>query len=356
MSLAQLKIHNLRNIKSAHLELHPQINLISGSNGSGKTSLLEAIYLLGSGHSFRTREILPLVSQGEDALTVFARTNDEQSISIQKSLNLPTQVRLNTLACHSSSELARFLPCQVFYQDIFQIIDAGPSVRRNVMDWGLFHVKQDYHALWKNFKRALKQRNALLKQKALPRDLSPWNHLLADLSIQLHEARESYFLKLGPEFEKTLQELTNFHCSLSYYKGWDKRNSGKSLITILEESYQADVTRQFTHYGAHQADLYVISSDFNAKQYLSRGQQKILLFALKIAQAKLVTTPCVYLCDDLTSELDKEHIGRLLNVICRLEGQFFITSTLSMQAIHNFNNTSHSFSLEDGNVKVLPGI
>ncbi|ASQ47498.1 DNA replication/repair protein RecF [Legionella clemsonensis] len=350
MSLAQLQIHNLRNLKSARLDFHPHINFFSGINGSGKTSILEAIYLLGSGHSFRTREILPLISQGEETMTVFSRTFDQQTISIQKSLHSPTQVRINKLACQSSSELARFLPCQVFYQDIFQIIDAGPSVRRSVMDWGLFHVKQDYHSLWKDYKRALKQRNFLLKQKASPKELLPWNRILDDLASQLHHARENYFLQLRPKFEKTLEQLSSFHCSLSYYKGWDKRDTGKSLAIILEENYQKDVLRQFTQYGAHQADLSVASEEFTAKQYLSRGQQKILLFSLKLAQASIMSKPCIYLCDDLASELDKVHIERLLNFFLTLEGQFFITSTLPLVDSLTSQTKSKMFSLVDGNV------
>ncbi|KTC84936.1 DNA replication/repair protein RecF [Legionella brunensis] len=350
MSLARLQIHNLRNISAARLELHPQINFIHGDNGSGKTSLLEAIYLLGCGHSFRTREILPLISRGHDFLTVFARTIDEQSVSIQKSLSSPTQVRLNTQPCQSSSELAHFLPCQVFYQDIFQIIDAGPSTRRSVMDWGLFHVKQNYHSLWKDYRRALKQRNTLLKQKSSPHELSPWNNILAELATQLHQMRECYFLQLRPIFEDTLKQLTDVHCTLSYYKGWDKRQTGKPLNIILEENYQPDVVRQYTHYGAHHADLFVFSEEFNAKQYLSRGQQKIILFALKLAQATLTPSSCIYLCDDLASELDNVHVERLLNLICQIKGQFFITSTSLVPSMFNFMNDYQQFTLVDGNL------
>ncbi|KTD07722.1 DNA replication/repair protein RecF [Legionella jamestowniensis] len=350
MSLAQLQIHHLRNIKSARLDFHPHINLFSGVNGSGKTSVLEAIYLLGSGHSFRTREILPLISQGEETMTVFSRTLDEQSISIQKSVHSPTLVRINKLTCQSSSELAHFLPCQVFYQDIFQIIDAGPAIRRTVLDWGLFHVKQDYHFLWKDYKRALKQRNYLLKQKASPKDLEPWNSILDELASRLHQAREQYFLQLRPEFEKTLMQLSNFHCSLNYYKGWDKRDNGKSLATILAESYQKDILRQFTHYGPHQADLFVASEDFTAKQYLSRGQQKILLFALKLAQANLTPKSCIYLCDDLASELDKGHVERLLHFFLTVNGQFFITSTQPLDDYFQTSKDIKLFSVLEGKV------
>ncbi|HHF7344694.1 TPA: DNA replication/repair protein RecF [Legionella feeleii] len=325
MSLAHLQIKNLRNIESARLDLHPHLNIIVGANGSGKTSFLEAIYLLGSGHSFRTREISPLVRESSDSLTVFARADDEQTISIQKSPLSPTQVRINLSPCQSSSELAYFLPCQVFYQDIFQIIDAGPSIRRSLLDWGLFHVKQSYHSLWKDFRRVLKQRNSLLRQKASPSQLVPWDNLLVTLSEQLDNLRGQYFVELNREFQTLLSQLTDSKASLTYYKGWDRRGSGKHLSVILADSYESDLHRQFTQYGAHQADLIVNSDNLQAKQYLSRGQQKIILFALKLAQAKLITKRCLYLCDDISSELDQSHINNLFKLIETIPGQFFIT-------------------------------
>jgi DNA replication and repair protein RecF len=342
MILSYLQIENLRNLRSACFNLHPHLNVIVGANGSGKTSVLEAIYLLGSGHSFRTREISPLVSTDTTRLTVFARTNDEQSISIQKSLEAPTQVRLNGYSCQTSSELAYFLPCQVFYHDLFHIIDAGPSVRRSLLDWGLFHVEHSYHLLLKNYKRALKQRNSLLKHKAMEKYFEPWNQILDELATKLDKYRHSYFIRLEKEFYTILPELTELDCSLQYYKGWDRKNSNKSLATLLSENYLSDLQRQVTHYGAHQADITIAINNTKAKLYLSRGQQKMVLIALKLAQAKLMEQSCVYLCDDLPSELDDRHLEKLFSIIYNCKGQFFITVTNQESLPANFSNFAHS--------------
>jgi DNA replication and repair protein RecF len=353
MSLAHLQIHHLRNISSARLELHPRLNFFFGNNGSGKSSLLEAIYLLGTGHSFRTRESLALIQRGKNCLTVFARTLDEHTISIQKTLGLPTQVRLNGLPCHTTSELARFLPSQIFYQDVFQVIDAGPSVRRSVMDWGLFHVKHNYHETWKNYKRALKQRNSLLRQKAPLSKLLPWDKTLADLAAPLHESRLEYIKQLQPLFTGILQSLTSMTCSLNYYKGWDRRQSNKSLLKILEDNYQSDLLKQFTQYGPHHADLAVEVNDLNAKQYLSRGQQKIVLIALKVSQGLLLSTPCVYLCDDLTAELDQKHMDGLLELFSQTSGQFFITALSDASFKQVSSLSAKSFLLQEGKIQEL---
>ncbi|MBA2652946.1 MAG: DNA replication/repair protein RecF [Tatlockia sp.] len=341
MTLSHLQLQNLRNISSARFNLHPHLNIIVGANGAGKTSFLEAIYLLGSSHSFRTREIKPLVARDSDCLTVFARTNDEQSISIQKSLSSPTQVRLNGYPCQANSELAYFLPCQVLYQDLFQIIDAGPAVRRSLLDWGLFHVEHPYHLLLKNYKRALKQRNTLLKQKAKQAHFEPWNVILHELGTEIDGYRTKYFDRLEKEFKTILPQLTDFDCSLFYYKGWDRKGLNKSLASILADSYNSDLLRQFTQYGAHQADISIESDETKVRQYLSRGQQKIVLIALKLAQTALMEKSCVYLCDDLASELDKLHLERLFSVIAQTKGQFFITLINQDSLPKNFNSFPH---------------
>jgi DNA replication and repair protein RecF len=322
MRLTDLNIHHLRNISSATLQFHPQCNLFYGANGSGKTSLLEAIYLLSSGHSFRTREISPLVTYDEASLVVFARTSTDESISIQKSINGPTQVKINQQLCQSSSELAHFLPCQVFYQDIFQIIDAGPAVRRMLLDWGLFHVEPSYHSVWKNYRSVLKQRNALLRQKAKPSYFVPWDEQLVALALDLDRMRASYFSKWVVAFQRILPLLTDLPCTIEYYKGWDKKGSDKGLADILNEHFSQDIQRQYTYAGAHQADVFFDLSSKKAKLLLSRGQQKIVLIALKLAQATLMPKSCIY----IAAELDSFHLSRLVDYWRQLKGQIFLTA------------------------------
>src|SRR3990167_4622692 len=128
MILNQLQISHVRNILPVELSLHPNFNFIYGPNGSGKTSFLEALYILSHGRSFRTRHVMPLIQHNAHTMTVYASTQTQQSISIQKHTSGITHVQINQEPCVRSSELALFLPCQVFYADIFQITDAGPAV------------------------------------------------------------------------------------------------------------------------------------------------------------------------------------------------------------------------------------
>ena len=351
MSLTHLNIHHVRNISTASLTLHPRYNVFHGSNGSGKTSVLEAIYLLGTGHSFCTREISSLSHHGEPALTVFARTNTEESVSIQKSLSSPTQVKLNQQHCQRSSELAHFLPCQAFYQDIFQIIDEGPSVRRSLLDWGLFHEKQSYHGLWKDYRRVIKQRNALLRQKAKQQQFAPWNKMLVELAVELDSMRAEYFFDWSVIFQTLLGQLTNTPCTIHYYKGWDKKASGKELSVILNEQFDSDLHSQYTHSGAHHADILFDSAALKAKQSLSRGQQKIILIALKLAQAQLLPKPCVYLFDDIAAELDAMHLLRFIDCLSHIKGQFFLTAidpSYLLNSLGSSDSEAAVFAIDSG--------
>ena len=349
MSLAVLNVHHVRNIPAASLTLHPRYNIFYGANGSGKTSVLEAIYLLGTGRSFCTHEIASLIRHGEPALTVFARTHTDESVSIQKSLTNPTQVKLNQQPCQRSSELAHFLPCQAFYQDIFHIIDEGPSIRRSLLDWGLFHVKPSYHALWKDYRRVIKQRNALLRQKAAQVQFIPWNNMLVELANEMDIMRSEYFREWIAAFETLLTQLTDTPCTIHYYKGWDKKNTGKSLATILNEQFDSDLHQQYTHSGAHQADILFDSAALKAKQSLSRGQQKIILIALKLAQTQLLPKPCVYLFDDIAAELDAKHLKRFVDCLSQIQGQFFLTAIDPAYLLNVLDrNEAAIFSIDSG--------
>lgn len=347
--LSHLNIFGVRNISEMQLALHPRFNFFYGPNGAGKTSVLEAIYVLSSGYSFRTRETAPLVQQGKTALTVYSKTHHQDSVSVQKSLSGATQVRRNQQPCIRASELAHFLPCQLFYQDLFYIIDAGPSTRRATLDWGLFHVEPHYHEIWKTYRDVLKQRNALLRQKAKHSHFLPWDKRLVELAYALDALRSAYCTRWFDVFQHCLQQLTTMPCCMQYLKGWDRKETGISLAALLEDQFAQDMQRQFTHSGAHQADILLMSSTLKARQNLSRGQQKIVLIALKLAQAQLLSVPCVFLMDDITVELDAEHVQRLLTYLASIPGQFFLT-TVSAASLSGYEKQleGYHFTLQQG--------
>lgn len=324
MILEHLHLHSLRSFQNTKFSLHPNFNYIIGDNGSGKTTLLEAIYLLGSGHSFKTREISPLVQYGSDQLVVYG-TLTESTLSIAKSLDSPTLVKTNGQLCTSASQLAYLMPCQVYYQDIFQIMDAGPGVRRSLIDWGMFHVKHSYLDYWKQYKQVLKQRNSLLKTKPNPERLVPWDNQLAILGEQIESMRCVYVEKLKEAYQQVLESLSDIRINLSYQKGWDKKSKGISLKEALTLNQDKDIHRGYTGVGIHQAEILLESQESQAKKILSRGQQKIALIALKLTQSSILNKHCIHLMDDLFAELDAKHQQNLADYISRSNDQYFLT-------------------------------
>jgi DNA replication and repair protein RecF len=354
MTLTQVNIHNVRNIKKIQMNLHPNFNVFYGSNGSGKTSILEAIYLLGSGRSFKTRETTPILSFFESSLTVFAKIDVDDTLSIQKSTLGSTKVKINQQICSNTSSLATYLPCQLFYQDMFQIIDTGPAVRRSLLDWGLFYKENNYNNLIKEYRHVLKQRNSLLKQKAKPFNFIPWDKLLVDLAVEIDILRDNYFKIWSITFQDFLEQLTSTYCTIKYYKGWDKKNLGLDYKAILAEKFNQDLQYQYTSAGPHNADIIFDSVELKAKQVLSRGQQKIILIALKLAQASLLQKPCIYLFDDVIAELDLMHIENLLKCLAKLKGQFFFTAIDATPLINsNHLENPFVFKVDNGSIKPI---
>ena len=165
MSLAELRIENLRCIESAVLEFSPELNLIAGENGAGKTSILEAIFLLGRGRSFRTRSSERLIRHHQPKLTVFGRTDDSpaKQAGIEVASDGGTRARINGEAAASLLELSGVLPVQAIDPEIHKLVDQGPERRRRWLDWLVFHVEPSFGVHWARYNRALKQRNAALQ-------------------------------------------------------------------------------------------------------------------------------------------------------------------------------------------------
>jgi len=169
MQLNSLSISNLRNLHSIHLDLHPHFNIICGENGSGKTSLLEAIHLLSTGRSFRAKQAKQIIRFGQKACLVagavssMSDTGRATRIGVERLLSGGIKIRVAEQDCTSIAELAKNLPLQLINSESYCLLEASPQYRRQFLDWILFHVEQSFFPVWQRFKRALQQRNAALR-------------------------------------------------------------------------------------------------------------------------------------------------------------------------------------------------
>jgi len=351
VSLAALRLEDLRCLKSAELELHPRLNLISGNNGSGKTSLLEAIFLLGRGRSFRTRHTAQLIRHGTSRLWVHGRTVPEpgHSLGVECSREGGVQIRIDRLPAGSRVELSQNFPVQIIDPGIHRLVEEGPAPRRRWFDWAMFHVEPDFMRHWQGYTRALRQRNAGL-QAAMA--VGPWDIELVRLGELLTAGRARLLEALQPYWLAARNSLGSVEASLGFFQGWSRELS-------LAESLQAHATRDrergLTGVGPHRFDVLLRIDGRSAREIVSRGQQKLLGVAMAVAMARYLAEradrPSTLLLDDPAAELDAERTAALLETVRSLGTQLVVTSLQAED--RRLGIPDAVFHVEQGNVKQL---
>jgi DNA replication and repair protein RecF len=351
VSLAALRLENLRCLSSAELELHPRLNLISGDNGSGKTSLLEAIFLLGRGRSFRTRHTTQLIRHGTERLWVHGRTEPEpgHSLGIECSRDEGVQIRINRVPAASRVELSQIFPVQIIDPGIHRLVEEGPAQRRRLFDWAMFHVEPDFMRHWQGYTRALRQRNAALQTG---QELTPWDVELIRLGELLTAGRWRLLQALQPYWSAARQSLGAVEASLGFFQGWSRE---LGLAESLQAHIARDRDRGLTGVGPHRFDILLRIEGRAARETVSRGQQKLLGVAMAISMTRYLAEradrPSTLLLDDPVAELDAERSAALLETVRGLGTQLVVTSLEADD--RRFGVPEAVFHVEHGSVKQL---
>ncbi len=357
--LTEIVITHLRNLERVSFSPDSKINLIVGPNGSGKTSILEGIYLLGRARSFLTNKYKSIVQQGKTNCTVFGRVavddhSPSLSIGVSRSVDGSSQIKVSGQKVRNSAPLIELLPTQVINPVSFSLLTGGPGGRRQFVDWGVFHVEHSFLRSWQKFSRCLKQRNGLLRQRTVgAKELAPWNEEFVECAKIITAQRDRYLASFAPYFKKALKQLTSLDdITLGFYQGWDEK---LELQVVLEDSFARDQKRGFTHYGPQRADIKIKYLGMDAGESLSRGQQKMVVCALKVAQgcffAESTGRQSLYLIDDLTAELDQEHQLKLCEMLGEIKCQVFATSVDISSFSEIWSRKPHSmFHVEQGNL------
>lgn len=352
MPLKYFKCADFRCLESAELELDPHYNLVYGSNASGKTSLLEAIAYLGRGRSFRGAATEDLVRHGAREFVLFARVDTgsrEAAVGVRNSRE-GLEIHVDGDRVPGAARLAELLPLQVLDPDIHDLVAAGPEGRRRYIDWIVFHVEHGYLDRWRRFRRALKQRNAALKENAGRDSLAGWDRELAEAGQELHEARVRALEIARPVISDIGEQLLGSPVDSEYQQGWAADASlGEALAAGLARDRQLGSTQA----GPQRADLKLRYDERRARRLVSRGQQKLLASALILAATEIVQThierPLLLLLDDPAAELDADSLARLLDGVIGLGCQVVATA-LDADSVQ-FPESPRMFHVEHGRVK-----
>ncbi len=348
MYLTHLRAQNFRNFTTLDFEPHLQFNLIYGDNGSGKTSILEAIHFLSLGRSFRSHLINRIIQHEALLLNVFGMLNTPDNyhlnVGIEKDRTGKLRIKIANEYTNSAAQLAKILPLQIINPDSYQLLTEGPKLRREFLDWGVFHVEPLFFKTWQRFQKALSQRNAALQQNMPLNQIRAWDNELLPVAHELNRLRESYFNQLIPIVNRIFKQLITIENFCMVYKpGW---NQQEDLATVLANAYFRDQALGYTQYGPQRADIVIKINDIPAQDILSRGEQKLLVCAMKLAQGVLLkdTTgkTCLYLLDDLAAELDSHHREQVIKMLATLNAQVFITSVDVNSIGALLDNISHS--------------
>jgi len=331
MTITALRIANFRNLAAVELAPSAGLNIICGENGSGKTSLLEAIHYLSLGRSFRSALATRLIRYQTQKFSVFAqiKSDIEQqlAVGVERDINGAARSRIAEREATGLSELTYLIPIHIVNSQSHQLFESGPLYRRKYLDWGLFYHSESFLIAWRHYERALKQRNVILRDKKTKRELDVWTEELVKYGLILDGLRRDYVEAITPfiaAFSQTLLGLTGL--SIQYQCGWDESLEYAAHFMDYVDEFRLG----YTQYGPHRADLNITMEGVAVKHFLSRGQQKLLICAMLVAQGlllnKQVNKRIIYLVDDLAAELDLHSRQKLISLLSQQKTQVFITA------------------------------
>lgn len=356
MQVTRLSVSGLRRFDHISISPTPGLNVITGDNGAGKTSLLEALHLMAYGRSFRGRVRDGLVRTGADAVEVFVEWQEHTSSRARRAgLRHSGQAwtgRLDGESVAQLGDLCAALAVVSFEPGSHALVTGGGEPRRRFVDWGLFHVEHGSLPLWRRYSRALKQRNALLKSGTGGSQLDAWDHELAEAGEPLTQRRLQYLEQLQPELTRMAAELVPSlgRASLDFQPGW--RRHELSLADALLLARDRDRSAGYTSVGPHRADWRVDYAAAPQRETLSRGQAKLTALSCLLAQAQDYAQrrkewPVIAL-DDLASELDRKHQRRVLERLLGSGAQIFVTGTEMPAALQELDVQPTWFHVEQG--------
>ncbi|MBQ2903405.1 MAG: DNA replication/repair protein RecF [Clostridia bacterium] len=328
---------NFRNLEEIGFEPHPEMNIIYGENGQGKTNIIESIWLLTGFYSFRARKNAQLIEQGKEEAEINNRfySHMREQNAVMK-INKKKELTLNGIKEESPRVMMGKYYAVVFSPATLGIVQDGPGERRKLIDIALSLIKPNYAVIMSRYLRVLDQRNALLKkmgERSFENDyIAPWDAELANLGTKIIKYRLDYVEQLSALSSDIYKGISSGREEFTFYYDFSKDNISEEqikekLVAEIEKSREADLKRLYTNAGPHTHDLVLNLNGRDARVFGSQGQQRSCALAMKLGEASIIETVTgespVVLLDDVMSELDEGRQTFILNYLDNW--QVFIT-------------------------------
>ena len=355
MHIEYLQAQNVRNLTNVEIAPGPRLNLFIGPNASGKTALLEAIYILSRGRSFRTPRVAEVIQHRKESLLVAAHLSRSLSQSVRTGVVKgpgKTVIRYDGEIIKKTSDQAKNLPVILIAPDSHRLITGEPKQRRHWLDWGMFHVEPDYLTLWHDYHKSLRQRNVLLKGRQLDNDLlTGWELAMSETGTRISLLRKDFINKIQDIINELSINKDIDPVEFRFSQGW---SDSDALKDCLARERQTDRQWGYTRSGIHRADIEFNIDGRPLSTVFSRGRIKQFVTTLLLAQSVLIQKitglrPLV-LIDDFAAEIDVSTRTRLIHMLLERDIQAFITATESNPELIN-QQGMEVFHVEHGELR-----
>lgn len=377
MRIKSLKLLYFRNYLSMNIDVHPSLNVLVGNNANGKTNIIESIFCLALGRSYRTKSDSECIMFGETATAMSCVVNkNDKNLDIMLGIN--NKGKSAKIAGVKKTKLTDFvgeLNVVLFSPEDLQLVKGSPSLRREFINREFYQFSRIYHKYYLMYQHLLKQRNSYLKDmRKNPKDeislayLETITSQLAKVAIYITRERVSFVNDISKLTYQNMLNISNGQESLKIrYKSSvlealnindisDEIFNEENLTNVMMKKLYDDIMRGSTKIGPHQDDLEFYINDLDAKMYASQGQQRSIVLSLKLAEINYLKTKTgtypVLLLDDVLSELDKNRQLKLLDAINE-NVQTFITTPSISDIKEDLLKKAKVFKIENGNISEI---